>query len=155
MYLSEVKLWNFRKYGTKGRNPEKLDPGLSLHLQPGLNVLIGENDSGKTAIVDAIRYSLGTQSGEWIRFEERDFHGQGDSRSTSLKIECVFRGFTHAEAGPFLEWLGFEEIDGKKEYILNLRMTAQRKADRIVTDVRAGPDEIGMTIEGEARARLA
>jgi putative ATP-dependent endonuclease of OLD family len=66
----------------------------------------------------------------------------------------VFRGFTHAEAGPFLEWLGFEEIDGKKEYTLNLRMTAQRKANRIVTDVRAGPDESGTTIEGEARARL-
>lgn len=154
MHLSELRLWNFRKYGTKGKNPEKPDPGLFLNLQPGLNVLIGENDSGKTAIVDAIRYALGTQSGEWIRFDETDFYGQGDSRSSSLKIECVFRGFTHAEAGPFLEWLGFKEIDGKEEYILHLRMTAQRKADRIATDVRAGPDEIGTTIEGEARSRL-
>jgi len=154
MYLSELKLWNFRKYGTKGGNPDNPGPGLSLHLQSGLNVLIGDNDSGKTAIIDAVRYALGTQSGEWIRFEETDFHGQGDSRATGFRIECVFRGFTHAEAGPFLEWLGFEEIDGKKEYVLNLRMTAQRKTDRIITDLRAGPDEIGTTIDGEARARL-
>ena len=54
MYLSTRKLWNFRKYGTG------LDdaPGLEIHFQNGVNVLIGENDSGKTAIVDAIRYVL-------------------------------------------------------------------------------------------------
>jgi len=56
MYLSELKLWNFRKYGVGGKNPDSSDPGLSLQLEPGLNVLIGENDSGRTAIVYAIRY---------------------------------------------------------------------------------------------------
>lgn len=154
MHLTELRLWNFRKYGTTGDGPDNEKPGLCLQLEPGLNVLIGENDSGKTAIIDAIRYTLGTQSREWIQFEETDFHGQGDSRAPSFKIECVFRGFTHAEAGPFLEWLGFEEVDGKKEYVLYLRLTAQRKPDRIVTDLRAGPDEIGTPIDGEARARL-
>lgn len=154
MHLSELKLWNFRKYGTTDDGPDNEKPGLCLQLEQGLNVLIGENDSGKTAIIDAIRYTLGTQSREWIQFEETDFHGQGDSRASSFKIECVFRGFTHAEAGPFLEWLGFEEVNGKKEYDLHLRLTAQRKPDRIVTDLRAGPDEIGTPIDGEARARL-
>lgn len=154
MYLSELRLWNFRKYSTTGDAPDNEKPGLCLQLEPGLNVLIGENDSGKTAIIDAIRYTLGTQSGEWIRFEETDFHGLGDSRASSFKIECVFRGFTHAEAGPFLEWLGFEEVNGKKEYVLHLRLTGQRKPDRIVTDLRAGPDDIGKPMDGEARARL-
>jgi len=154
MYLTELRLWNFRKYGTTGDGPDNEKPGLCLQLEPGLNVLIGGNDSGKTAIIDAIRYTLGTQSREWIQFEETDFHGQGDSRASSFKIECVFRGFTHAEAGPLLEWLGFEEVNGKKEYVLHLRLTAQRKPDRIVTDLRAGPDEIGTPMEGEARARL-
>ena len=154
MYLSELKLWNFRKYGIGEGYPDKQEPGLSLQLEPGLNVLIGENDSGKTAIIDAIRYTLGTQSGEWIRFEETDFHGNGDSRATTYKIESVFRGFTHAEAGPFLEWLGFEEANGRKDYVLHLRLTGQIKPDRIVTDLRAGPDEIGKPLDGEARARL-
>ena len=154
MYLSEVKLWNFRKYGTRDEEAGESGPGLSLHLQPGLNVLVGENDSGKTAIIDAVRYALGTQSGEWVRFEETDFHGHGDTRTTTSKIECVFRGFTHSEAGPFIEWLGFEEQDGKKEYVLHVRLIAQRKRDRVVTDYRAGPDETGTRIDGEARARL-
>lgn len=154
MHLSELLLWNFRKYGADGQSPDKRDPDLSLQLQPGLNVLIGENDSGKTAIVDAIRYTLGTQSREWVRLEETDFYGVGASRADSLKIECIFRGLSHEEAGSFLEWLGFEEVDGKKEYVLRVRFTAQWKADRIVTDLRAGPDEIGMSVDGDARDRF-
>ena len=54
MYLSILRLWNFRKYGTGADNA----PGLEVHFHEGVNVLIGENDSGKTTIVDAIRYAL-------------------------------------------------------------------------------------------------
>jgi len=66
MYLSEVRLWNFRKYGI---------------------------------------------------------------------IECVFRAITSEEAGPLLEWLGFEEILNRLEYVLTLRLVAHRKAGRIITDL--------------------
>ena len=44
MYLSTLKIWNFRKYGTGA----EAAPGLEVHFQDGVNVLIGENDSGKT-----------------------------------------------------------------------------------------------------------
>ena len=43
MYLSTLKLWNFRKYD---EGPDG-SPGLEVHFQKGVNVLIGENDSGK------------------------------------------------------------------------------------------------------------
>lgn len=45
-----------------------------MHFHEGVNVLIGENDSGKTAIVDAIRYALKTQSGVFMQFDEKDFY---------------------------------------------------------------------------------
>ena len=64
-------------------------PGLEIHFQEGVNVLIGENDSGKTAIVDAIRYVLRTQSGEFIQFEDKDFYQEPDgNRKDEFKIEC-------------------------------------------------------------------
>jgi len=154
MYLSEIRLWNFRKYGIQGDEYEKADPGVVARLNPGLNVLIGENDSGKTALVDAVRYLLGTQSREWTRLDEEDFHQSGAVRATQLKIECVFRGFSHIEAGPFLEWMGTEEVEEKKQYVLNVGLTAKRRADRIITDLRAGPDPIGAAIDGEARELL-
>lgn len=154
MYLAEVNLWNFRKYGIDGASFEKSKPGVSITFNEGLNVLIGENDSGKTAIVDAIRYTLGTQSGEWIRIEETDFHAEGESRARELKIECVFRGFSDQEAGHFLEWIGTEDINGTPSFVLNVRLTAQRKEDRIVSELRAGSDPIGIVLDGDARALL-
>lgn len=68
MYLSILRLWNFRKYCAMVDGK----PGLEIHFQEGVNVLIGENDSGKTAIVDAIRYVLRTQSGEFIQFDDKE-----------------------------------------------------------------------------------
>lgn len=154
MYLAEVNLWNFRKYGIEGDSFETAKPGVSVPFKEGLNVLIGENDSGKTAIIDAIRYTLLTQSGEWIRFEESDFYAVGTNRAQELMIECVFRGFSYQEAGRFLEWIGTEEIAGKRCFVLNVRLTARIKGDRIVTDLRAGADPIGISMDGDARALL-
>lgn len=150
MFLSELKLWNFRKYGAGTDDLDNAAPGVIVVLNPGLNVLIGENDSGKTAVVDAIRHLLGTQSREWYRLESSDFHGTGETRSKRLKIEAVFRGFTNKEAAPFLEWMGFEDRGGKQEYVLTIRLTAEQKESRIVVYIRSGPDSVGTRMDGEA-----
>lgn len=155
MYLAEVKLWNYRKYGINGDDYETSLPGVSVSFNEGLNVLIGENDSGKTAIIDAIRYTVGTLSKEWIQLEDSDFHCKNNVRSEKkLKIECVFRGFKDKEAAHFLEWMGFEEIEGKQHYVLNIRLTGLKKTNRIIYDLRGGPDPLGIPIDGEARERL-
>ncbi len=154
MYLSELRLWNFRKYSIGSDEFDDIAPAVAVILNPGLNVLIGENDSGKTALVDAIRHLLGTQSREWYRLDNSDFSGVGDTRARRLKIEAVFRDFTNPEASPFLEWMGFEEREGKQEYVLTVRLMAERKANRIVVDLRAGPDAVGSQMDGEARELL-
>ncbi|HUS76994.1 MAG TPA: AAA family ATPase [Methanothrix sp.] len=154
MYLAEVRLWNFRKYGIEGDSFETSEPGVSVPFAKGLNVLIGENDSGKTAIIDAIRYVLGTQSGEWIRIEESDFHSDGGNRAQDLKIECIFRGISSQEAAHFLEWMGTEEIDGTHSFVLKVRLSARIKGDRVATDLRAGADSVGIIMDGEARTLL-
>jgi len=63
MFLSELKIWNFRKYGSG----ESDAPGLHLKLNKGLNLLVGENDSGKTTIIDAVKLVLQTQSYDYQR----------------------------------------------------------------------------------------
>lgn len=151
MYLSTLKLWNFRKYGTG------LDdaPGLEIHFQNGVNVLIGENDSGKTAIVDAIRYILRTKSGETIYFDEKDFHMAGNIRSKSLRIECWFEGITDVEAAPFLEWMGLNKDKDGTHYRLRLTLTATILDDgRIYPVVKAGMGNDGTPMDGKARDLL-
>ena len=151
MYLSTLKLWNFRKYGTGADDA----PGLEIHFQNGVNVLIGENDSGKTAIVDAIRYVLRTKSGETIYFDEKDFHMAGNIRSKSLRIECWFEGITDVEAAPFLEWMGLNKDKDGTHYRLRLTLTATILDDgRIYPVVKAGMGNDGTPMDGKARDLL-
>ena len=157
MYLHELKLWNFRKYGTIGDTFESSEPGLKVKFRNGVNVLVGENDSGKTTIVDAIRYVLRTQSLEYIQVEEKDFHQDCKTkrRAMEMKIECIFKGFSDTEAGRFLEWIGFEEKEnGSNEYLLKVWLYARMKDNSIYQYVRAGIDMEGSYIEGEARDLL-
>lgn len=157
MYLHELKLWNFRKYGTGGDAFDSSEPGLKVQFRDGVNVLVGENDSGKTTIVDAIRYVLRTQSLEYIQVEEKDFHQDclTKRRAMEMKIECTFKGFSDSEAGHFLEWIGFEEKEDKsKEYVLKVWLYARMKDNSIYQYVRAGIDMEGSYIEGEARDLL-
>jgi putative ATP-dependent endonuclease of the OLD family len=150
MYLSELKLWNFRKYGSKDLfDIEK--PNLIVPFNKGLNVLIGENDSGKTAIIDAIKLVLKTHAYEWIKVEESDFYKNTDK----LRIELEFKDIKPNEAKNFIEWLGWEGIGDDAKPILRLNYQVEIKQDRIIaTDVKAGMDETGYPLNAEAREYL-
>lgn len=158
MYLSELKLWNFRKYGNKDHllsidNDTTAD--LIVEFNEHLNVLIGENDSGKTAIIDAIKHVLNTKSLEYFRLDEKDFfeytEGGIRKRAEELKIECTFKISEPREAGSFLEWVGF---DDEKKYELTVWLTATRKDLRLITNIRSGQDDEGAQLDGEARENL-
>lgn len=149
MYLSILRLWNFRKYGTGADNA----PGLEVHFHEGVNVLIGENDSGKTTIVDAIRYALKTQSGEFIQFDDKDFYQdvQGN-RMDEFKIECVFDGLNEQDSGLFWEWLSWN--DDKTRYLLKVWLYAKRKDNVIIPTFSAGIEGLAERMDSEARDLL-
>ncbi len=149
MYLKSLKIWNFRKYGKGDGEFASSLPGLTVKFQEGLNVLIGENDSGKTAVIDAIRYVLRTQSGEFIPIEEKDFHYQDGVRADEMKIECTFDGLTEQDQGHFLEWLTLED----ERFILKVWMYAKRQDNAVFPEFYAGAGD-GTPMEGSARVLL-
>ncbi|MDY0388803.1 MAG: AAA family ATPase [Methanolobus sp.] len=152
MYLSELKIWNFRKYGQDNDAIVLESPHLSVKFNNGLNLLIGENESGKSTIIDAIRLILHTQTYEYPRIYEDDFHFDGRSYRQKLRIECNFRGFSDAEAGQFLEWIGFNT---DKEYELRIWLDSERTNDnKIISDIRAGADDTGTRMDSNAANRL-
>ena len=69
MYLTKITIENFRCFG---EGPSRFE----LLLRPGLTALVGENEAGKTAVVDALRFVLGTTDQEWYRLEDSDFRGR-------------------------------------------------------------------------------
>jgi ATP-dependent endonuclease of the OLD family len=147
MYLSNIKLWNFRKYGTDTFDIDK--PNLDLNFTEGLNVLIGENDSGKTAIIDAIKIVLKTHSYEYIKIEADDFYNNSDR----LRIELKFKGLLDEEAKNFTEWLTWDEKDLTP--ILRVFYDVRRKDYKILpSEVKAGADTEGYSLTAEAREYL-
>ena len=149
MFLKKIKIWNFRSIN-KGENEQ---PGLEVEFNPSLNLLIGANDSGKTAIIDAIRLCLGTQTYDQMRVDVEDFYQDPNTkqRATEFKIECWFTDFSDEEAGQFLEWINFTD---KKDVELRVWFTAINKNNRIITNLRAGIDDEGQYFIGEARDLL-
>ncbi len=149
MYIAELKLWNFRKYGKSEWDLEQ--PHLAVPFNEGLNVLIGENDSGKTAILDAIKLVLKTHAYEWIKVEDTDFYND----SNKLRIEIILKGLKTEEAKNFTEWLGWEgEGEGAKP-VLRLIFEVEKNNDRIQpADVKAGMDNTGFPLNAEAREYL-
>jgi len=163
MYLSELRISNFRRFSVRKDDLSDVEkPGLVLYFNKRLNLLVGENDSGKTTIIDAIKLVILTESREYMRLEYEDFYiapGQleDEQRAKYVKIECIFRGFENRndEAKNFLEWLGIEKnIDGEDQYFLRVSLKGERIGRKVVWEVKAGSDEVGIQLASEARDLL-
>lgn len=103
MYISTVRIENFRLFG-KGAE------AFELSLKPGLTALVGENDAGKTAVVDALRFVLGTRDQESMRLEATDFHAPATGeRAKEIAIRLVFSGLTSSDRSAFAEYLTYRD----------------------------------------------
>ena len=150
MIISELRLYNFRKFKCVDDTP-----GLTVTFHKGLNALIGENDSGKTALIDAIKLVLLTQSNEYIRPGDDDFYiGADGVPSTEFRINCTLSDFTQNEAKNFIEYLAYEKADDEIHYTLHLHYRAWKEGNRIYSELKAGEIEDGITIDGKARELL-
>jgi len=150
LYLAQVTVTGFRLF-------QKLD----LKLNRGLTVLVGENDSGKTSLIDAIRFTLGTNSHDRTYITESDFHDNANDLTIQLKFSEV-----DAHAHRFVEHLSHEEYEddeGNKKYrsVLHVQFHAQKTGMErrgypyIKTEVRSGVAGNGLPIEAEIRDFLA
>lgn len=101
MYLKQVFVQNFRCLRE-----------LTVSLTAGLNVLAGENNIGKTALLDAIRAALGPASstGDSIRLNPDDRHRQSDGAylDAPIVVRLTFAGMSAAEQAQFIDILNFD-----------------------------------------------
>jgi len=153
MFLAELLIENFRIFG-EGQD------ALSLALNPGLTALVGENDTGKTAVMDAIRFALGTRDQEFMRVEESDFHQppNGAPRKTKIRVRCKFTDLSPNEIAAFVEYLTYETQQDVAVPVLYVNWGAAggfRGNRRFTTvETRSGRDADGPTLAPEAKVLL-
>lgn len=73
MYIGEVRLYNFRSY----RNE-------SIRLSPGVNVILGPNNAGKTNFLHALNLLLGESYPKRGDLDQKDFYHGPDERPSQL-----------------------------------------------------------------------
>ena len=147
MYLQTIKINNFRIF-----------QNFELEFNKGLNLLIGENDSGKTALIDAIRLVLDTNSSEWTKFILTDFH---DGKNI-LNIQLKFADLSIDDQSIFPEHITYiKNTQHQSEAFLYVNLTASIKqltnkiGQFIQTDINSGQNAEGPTIEKAARMYLS
>lgn len=123
MYIAEIQIENFRLFAAG-------DQAFVLPLTPGITALVGENDAGKTAVIDALRLVLGTRDQDVLRVDPMDFHQAtpDGERADQIVIRLTFRGLTIADRGAFAEFLTYEPIGGVTDTALIVTWVAKRNA---------------------------
>lgn len=100
MYLKKLRITNFRNFEL-----------LEAYFSPGLNVIVGENNIGKTNLLDAIRAALGYASatGDVLRITKEDRHrkASGDYVDAPIRIDLRFDGLTQQQHAQYLEILEY------------------------------------------------
>jgi putative ATP-dependent endonuclease of OLD family len=139
MYIEKFIIKNFRGIAD-----------LTLHFSKGLNVLIGENNSSKTAIIDALRICLsyGNQKRD-IYVSYSDFHIDKTTVNDDLseiEFHLHFNIEATEEAGWFNELLSVQE-DGTQDLQLHFRYYLDED-NRVRYKVWGGSNE-GQTIAPE------
>lgn len=148
MFISEIFASGFRCFSPFAP--------LRLELSPGLNILVGPNDAGKSAIVDAARYVLWTRGDDYIRADEHDFHVSRDGvRGSDFLIRCTFDNLSADEEARFLEWC----VNEKGKLRLHVCMRGARRISPgggsiISSQYRSGIEGEGVPLEGELREYL-
>lgn len=117
MYLAELTIENFRKL-------EKL----CLRFQPGLNILVGANNVGKTAVIDSLRALLAGPDEYPLRLNVSDLRvpRKGEPLLSSITLRYVFQDLS---------------LDDEADFLPALKPTASGKLEAHITAQYSCVDE--------------
>jgi len=130
MWLRELQIRNFRKIEE-----------LTVEFPHGLTVLVGENNSGKTAIIDALRLMLfSSRDFDSLRLTENDF--RSGTNYAPIEVSCRFANLTDEDEVHFQECL-VDVDDGKFEMQVNARVEFNKTTNRCNVKMWGGETESG------------
>lgn len=135
MYLAQLMIKNFRRIYDA-----------TLHFRPGLNVIVGPNNIGKTAVVDALRALLAGADDPYPRFTCDDIHlPVGAAAVGEVRFEYIFRDLSLDDEAEFMHAIR-EGAGGKTEAVMGVTYGDADKSGRLKPRRWCGDfDEVSMT----------
>lgn len=137
MYLAQLRILNFRKLKR-----------VELGFRPGLNVLVGSNNVGKTAVVDALRALLAGHDDPYPRLDADDIHRpKGGTPSGDIEFQYVFCDLDSDDEADFLAALK-PDANGTLEAHITIRYSEADKTGRLRAKRWCGDHEdVGLTTD--------
>lgn len=133
MYLSKLNIKNFRSI----RNS-------TFNFTPGINILIGENNSGKTSVLDVLRICLGYKQSNALRIKKEDFNIFNPNES--IEFDLSFDIDEDYERAYFIELYNARQDTLELHYRFSINNNLP--LERINIDIWGGENE-GQNIPNE------
>lgn len=110
MYSSKLKIKGYKAFNKE----------FQIKFNSGVTVLIGENGSGKSAVIDAVRLLLNEDEFGRIGITDSQFHKPITSKSVEksadyIEVNAEFSDLKDSEAVAYLPWL--DASDNTKAYL--------------------------------------
>lgn len=120
MYIQTLKIKGYRVFNDE----------FKIGLSKGLNILVGENASGKSSVIDAVRLILLEDEYGRAGIETSDFHRPISKPSKSkgsdrITVRCEFADLNADEQVAYLPWL---DLNNPNKAILNLAIENKEDA---------------------------
>ena len=120
MYLATLTITNFRRIQSA-----------TIEFEPGLNIIVGPNNIGKTAVVDALRSLLAGTDDPYPRFNVDDIHlPKGAASTGDIVFDYVFKDLSLDDEADFLHGLKVDGV-GNAEVVLRVTYGDADKSGRL------------------------
>jgi len=95
VHLHKLSICNFRKLKS-----------VEITFEPGLNILVGPNNVGKTTVIDALRALLNNQDDPSLKLSEEDIHRpKGGNGVGIIEFHYIFKALSPDDEADFLNAL--------------------------------------------------
>lgn len=125
MYLERLKIKNFR-----------VIKETEIHFQKGINILIGENNAGKTTIIDVLRICIGYGEQNSLKVTRKDLY-KLNGKFLDIEFDLIFNTSSKKDKSLF-----YELYDAKEDILtLHFRYTYNKSTQRIYPKIWGGSNE--------------
>lgn len=132
MYIKKIFVKNFRKFS---------DEGTTFDFRKGINIILGENNGGKSSIIDILRLALSSgqyRKGIYVNILDFNINEYGE-RANKIEIDIYFEDLSEEQAVAFYKLTNGTDIQ-KAELHITYEIYKDNKGNEKVKDhVSGGP----------------